>query len=126
MIAGVGVDLVDCRRLKKIFLNHGQRFLDRIFTQKEQEKAHQRLDIWGAYGKNFAGKEAVLKAISLTTGIGWKDIEILNLDSGQPFVTLFGGALDNLNKKLKNKRYSINISISDEPPYAQAFVIIFC
>ncbi|MBY0461984.1 MAG: holo-ACP synthase [Alphaproteobacteria bacterium] len=125
MIIGVGTDLVDCRRLEKAMNRNGQRFLDRVFTGPEQKRCNERLQKIQSFGKIYAAKEATLKAIGNVAGIHWKEIEINHLPNGKPIVNLAGQALVNFNELLgENELGKIDISLTDEPPYAQAFVII--
>jgi len=125
MIIGVGTDLVDCRRLEKAMNRNGQRFLDRIFTAQEQKRCNERFQKIQSFGKIYAAKEATLKAIGNVSGIHWKEIEISHLPNGKPVVNLSGQALLNFNELLgKNQSGKVDISLTDEPPYAQAFVII--
>jgi holo-[acyl-carrier protein] synthase len=125
MIIGIGTDLIDCGRLQRANERIGQRFLDRVFTKTEQQRCNLRMQRFQSYGKVFAAKEAVLKALGDVSGIQWQEIEITHLPNGKPIVTLFGAALNNFKKLLMvNQDGKIDLSITDEPPYAQAFVVI--
>lgn len=125
MIIGIGVDLIDCRRLEKSIEGLGQRFLDRVFTKNEQDYCEMRLQRIQGYGKTYAAKEAVLKAISDVRGISWKEIEVCRLPNGKPTVTLTGKALENFSFLIpQGKKGKIDLSLTDEPPFAQAFVVI--
>ncbi len=125
MIVGIGTDLVDCNRLQKASERVGQRFLNRIFTKVEQERCNKRVLRFQSYGKVFAAKEAVLKALGDVSGIQWQEIEITHLPTGKPIVTLSGKAFNNFKKLFTNNQTGkIDLSITDEPPYAQAFVVI--
>lgn len=125
MVVGVGTDLIDCRRLEKAINNNGQRFLDRVFTEQEQKRCNERLQRIQSFGKIYAAKEATLKAIGNVSGIHWKEIEINHLPNGKPVVKLTGKALINFNELLRADQLGrIDISLTDEPPYAQAFVVI--
>ena len=125
MIVGIGTDLIDCRRLEKVISNQGQRFLDRVFTEEEQRRSKGRSKSLESFGKIYAAKEATVKAIGNVSGIHWKDIEINHLPSGKPVVTLSGQAFVNFKALFKGDQKSqIDVSITDEPPYAQAFVVI--
>lgn len=125
MIMGVGTDLVDCRRIERAINQKGQRFLDRLFTPQEQTRCNRRLQKVQSFGKIYAAKEATLKAIGNVSGIHWKEIEINHLPSGKPVVNLTGQALVNFNGLFaENQLGKIDLSLTDEPPYAQAFVII--
>lgn len=125
MIIGIGADLIDCRRIEKAASAHGQQFLDRVFTIKEQQRCQQRHHIWQSFGKIYAAKEAVVKAIGNTKGIHWQHIEISHFPTGKPSVTLLEQALVNYNALIPNRMCGkIDLTLTDEPPYAQAFVVI--
>jgi holo-[acyl-carrier protein] synthase len=125
MIVGIGVDLVDCRRIEKMIAKFGQRFLERVFTQNERDRCERRSLKASSYGKIFAAKEAVVKALGTGEGMSWQDIEINRLPSGKPWIKLYGNAAGHL-KTLIPESWSeeINLSLTDEWPYAQAFVVI--
>jgi holo-[acyl-carrier protein] synthase len=126
MIIGIGTDMTDCRRLEKVIDRHGERFLNKIFTQQEQAFCENRkINRIHAYGKTFAAKEAVLKAIGNTTAIKWHDIEVIRLSNGKPSLNISGTALKNLQKLIPDGlQLKYDISLSDESPYAVAFVVI--
>lgn len=120
MIIGTGVDILDIRRIEGIIFRQGQRFIQKIYTLQEQNFCRRRLRKTESFAKIFAVKEAVIKAISDVSGIFWKDIEVFHDINGKPFVKLRNAALS----KFKNQSFSIEISVSDEPPYVCAFAII--
>ena len=127
MIVGIGVDMVDSRRITKSIERFGSRFLSRIFTDAEQAQAAGRADTALYYAKRFAAKEAIYKALAASgiDGLGWRDADIGNTERGAPVVTLTGAcktALERLTPE--GYKASIHISLTDELPYAQAFVII--
>jgi holo-[acyl-carrier protein] synthase len=127
MILGIGTDLVDSRRIAKSLDRFGARFETRIFTDNEIEIAHNRADLATFYAKRFAVKEAVYKALSGAglDGLGWREAETLNDSIGAPALHLYGAcktALERLTPE--GYKASLHVSISDELPYAQAFVII--
>lgn len=129
MILGIGNDVVDIERIRAAIERHGQGFIDRCFTKIEQDKANSRSNEdarIATYAKRFAAKEACAKA--LRTGIGeagFKDIEVMNDDKGAPSIHLTGGAKAHLEEMTpKGAHAIIHLSLSDEPPYAQAFVVI--
>lgn len=127
MIIGIGNDLVDIRRIQKVLERHGARFAGRCFTLSEQQQAASRKDQAAFYAKRFAVKEAMLKALGtgFADGISWQDIAISNDQKGKPGVDLSGKAADRLNDIVPHGcAYHVHVSISDEMPYAQAFVII--
>ncbi len=91
-ILGHGLDLVECARIAKVFENHGERFLDRVLTPAEQERAKEFKDPIPFIAGRFAAKEAILKVIGTgwRGGIAWTDMEILPDSLGRPVVTLTG------------------------------------
>lgn len=127
MIIGIGNDLCDIRRISKTLGRHGARFKDRIFTKSEQAYCDARKDPASSYAKRWAAKEALAKALSTATtpDLKWRDVEVTNGKSGKPAIVLHGKALARLNEMTpKGAKAHIHLSLSDEPPYAQAFVII--
>ena len=127
MILGIGSDLIDVRRIEQTILRHGDRFLDRIFTDVERAKAERRQNRIDTYAKRFAAKEACAKALGtgLRAGVFWRDMGVVNLPSGRPTMRLTGGALERL-RAITPAGYEarIDVTITDEYPTAQAFVII--
>ncbi|MCB1681456.1 MAG: holo-ACP synthase [Alphaproteobacteria bacterium] len=130
MIIGIGNDLVDIRRIEKALKRHGRRFEERCFTAAERSKAERRrasgLHI-EVFAKRFAAKEACAKALGtgFSENVFLKDIGVVEDQTGRPFLELTGGALDRLNALIpQGKRPVLHLSLSDEPPMAQAFVII--
>jgi holo-[acyl-carrier protein] synthase len=127
MIIGIGSDLTDIRRIEKTLERFGERFIARTFTAREQKKSEGRRLRASSYAKRFAAKEACAKALGtgLKQGVFWKDMGVVNLPSGKPTMALTGGALKRLEKITpQGFRAQIDLSITDEYPYAQAFVII--
>src|SRR3954466_2688956 len=131
MIIGIGSDLVDIRRVAKVIERHGDRFLDRIFTDAERAKAGRRARsekmVVATYAKRFAAKEACSKALGtgIRQGVWWRDMGVINLRGGKPSMALTGGALERLNKLTPPGHIAqIDLSITDDWPLAQAFVII--
>jgi holo-[acyl-carrier protein] synthase len=127
MILGIGSDLVDVRRIARVIERHGDRFLDRIFAATERARAERRAQRIETYAKRFAAKEACAKALGtgLRAGVFWRDMGVVNLKSGRPTMLLTGGALARLEAITpKGHVARIDVSITDEGPMAQAFVII--
>lgn len=127
MILGIGSDLTDMRRIEKTLARHGSRFKDRVFTAYEQEKAENRVLSAATYAKRFAAKEACSKALGtgLRKGVFLKDMGVENLPSGQPTLILTGGAKARLEAMTpKGYRAVIHLSLTDDGPLAQAFVVI--
>jgi holo-[acyl-carrier protein] synthase len=127
MILGIGSDLVDVGRIEKVIERHGERFLARIFTAAERARAERRANPAATYAKRFAAKEACAKALGtgLRKGVFWRDMGVVNLSSGRPTLKLTGGALARLNAITpEGCEARIDLTITDEGPMAQAFVVI--
>jgi holo-[acyl-carrier protein] synthase len=127
MIIGVGSDLVDIRRIEETLARFGTRFTDRIFTPLEREKSERRAARAESYARRFAAKEACAKALGtgFRRGVFWRDMGVVNLPGGRPTLRLTGGALARLNALLPpGTEARIDLSLTDEPPLAQAIVII--
>lgn len=127
MIIGIGSDLIDIRRVAKTLDRFGQRFIDRVFTEVEQRKSDRRVQRAASYAKRFAAKEACAKALGtgLRRGVFWRDMGVVNLPGGQPTMRLTGGALERLQSMTPpGMTAQIHLTITDDHPLAQAFVII--
>ena len=127
MIIGLGSDLIDIRRIEKTLEKHGERFINRIFTEVEQRKSEGRKQRAASYAKRFAAKEACSKALGtgLSHGVFWRDMGVANLPSGKPTMVLTGGARARLDAMTpKGHKANIHLTITDDFPLAQAFVII--
>jgi holo-[acyl-carrier protein] synthase len=127
MILGIGSDIVDVRRIERAVMRHGERFLTRIFTDTERATAERRAKRMETYAKRFAAKEACAKALGtgFRAGVFFRDLGVVNLRSGRPTMELTGGAQVRL-RAITPKGYEtrIDITITDEGPMAQAFVVI--
>jgi holo-[acyl-carrier protein] synthase len=128
MILGIGSDLIDIRRIEQTLAKFGDRFPQRVFTELERRRAERRPDQRAdTYAKRFAAKEACSKALGtgLKQGVFWRDMGVANLPSGQPTMVLTGGALERLKAITPpGFRPHIHVSLTDDYPLAQAFVII--
>jgi holo-[acyl-carrier protein] synthase len=127
MIIGIGSDLIDIRRIEKTLERHGQRFIDRVYTPVEQAKSERRKQRAASYAKRFAAKEACAKALGtgLSQGVFWRDMGVVNLPSGAPTMQLTNGAAKRLSAIIPSGYTSrIHVTITDDFPLAQAFVII--
>jgi holo-[acyl-carrier protein] synthase len=127
MIIGIGSDLIDVRRIAKVIERHGERFLDRIFTETERARAQRRAKSVETYAKRFAAKEACSKALGtgIRAGVWWRDMGVVNLPSGRPTMALTGGALARLQAITPaGCEARIDLTITDEGPMAQALVVI--
>jgi holo-[acyl-carrier protein] synthase len=131
MIIGIGSDIIDIRRVAKVIERHGERFLDRIFTDAERARAERRAKnekmVVATYAKRFAAKEACSKALGtgIRRGVWWRDMGVVNLPGGRPSMLLTGGALVRLQALTpEGQEARIDLTITDDWPMAQAFVII--
>lgn len=129
MILGIGNDLTDIRRIESSITRFGDRFLNHVFTPAERAFAEQRKEAkayYGTYAKRFAAKEAAAKALGtgIAEGISLLDIEVCSHPSGQPFLRLHRKALETLHAMTPPKwEPRTALSLSDEWPLAQAYVI---
>jgi holo-[acyl-carrier protein] synthase len=127
VILGIGTDLANIDRIQAVLDRHGDRFRNRVFTEREQAKAARRKDEAGTYAKRWAAKEACSKALGtgLRMGISWKDMAVSNLKSGQPVMTVTGWAKTRLDDMTPDGHEAvIHVTLTDDHPWAQAFVVI--
>ena len=127
MILGIGSDLIDITRIERTIARFGERFLDRIFTDVERAKSDRRANRAASYAKRYAAKEACSKALGtgFRAGVFWRDLGVVNLPSGQPSMRLTGGALRRLETLTpEGMTARLDVTLTDEPPLAQAVVII--
>jgi len=129
VIIGIGSDLCDIRRIEKVMERFGDRFLERVFTPTVRARAarrHERIQP-ATYAKRFAAKEACAKALGtgFRMGVFHSDMGVVNLPSGQPTLALTGGAAERLRAITPpGLRAVLHLTITDEPPYAFAQVMI--
>ena len=127
MIIGIGIDLIDIRRIVKTIARYGDRLIQRLYTPIEQKKSDNRRLRAASYAKRFAAKEACSKALGtgLRQGVFWRDMGVVNKPSGAPTIELTGGAQKRLEKITPGGfRAEISLTITDDFPMAQAIVII--
>lgn len=127
MIIGIGSDLADIRRVAQTLSRFGDRFRQRIFTETERRRSDGKGDPAASYAKRFAAKEACSKALGtgIHRGVFWRDMGVANLKSGQPTLMLTGGAARRLAEITPpGMEARIHLSLTDDHPYAQAFVVI--
>lgn len=130
MLIGIGSDILDTRRLGKVLERFGERFTKRCFTEVERAKAERRRGAGthiDTYAKRFAAKEACSKALGtgFSHGVFMKDIGVVNDANGKPNLILTGGALERLRSMIpQGKAAQIHVTLTDEPPMVQAYVII--
>ena len=129
MIYGIGTDLINSERVEKLLNKFGDKFLFKIFSNKEINNSKVSYNKALYFSKRFAGKEAFWKAISPNKDntLHFKEIEILSNKNGKPYINLIGMTKNNISnlEKSLNCKFNFHISISDEKPSALAFVIIF-
>ena len=127
MILGIGNDIIDIRRVERTLNRFGDRFVYRVYTETERIKSDARANRAASYAKRFAAKEACAKALGtgISQGVRWQDIGVINHPGGQPALTLSGRARERLiTLTPKGYRSAIHVTITDNDPLAQAFVII--
>lgn len=127
MIIGLGSDLADIRRIEKTLERFGERFVKRIFTDIEVRRSERKPDRASSYAKRFAAKEACSKALGtgFRRGVFWRDMGVANMPSGAPTMALTNGALKRLQEITPaGHRAVVHVTLTDDHPYAQAFVII--
>ncbi|CAM5768997.1 holo-[acyl-carrier-protein] synthase [Labrys miyagiensis] len=129
MIIGIGNDLCDIRRIETALSRFGRRFEERCFTETERAKAAGRADKAGTLAKRFAAKEACSKALGTGVngmqGVHWHHMEVVNDRTGRPTMRLTGTARAMLDALLPEGHDAVvHLSLSDEHPLAQAFVVI--
>ena len=128
MIVGLGSDLCNIERIQNSLDRFGERFENRVFTDVERTKARRRpFTIAGTYAKRFAAKEAFSKAVGtgFNRGVFMKDIGVVNAPSGAPTLALTGGAAKRLEELTPSGHEAfIHLTLTDDHPWAQAFVII--
>jgi holo-[acyl-carrier protein] synthase len=131
MILGIGTDLANIDRIQGVLDRFGDRFRDRVFTERERRVAAYRSKTEGGeaatYAKRWAAKEACSKALGtgLRMGIAWRDMHVTNLRTGQPVMHVTGWAADRLEAMTPaGHAATIHVSLTDDHPWAQAFVVI--
>ncbi len=126
-ILGLGNDMIDISRIERALDRWGERFIHRIFTEIEIAKSEARAGRAASYAKRFAAKEACAKALGtgFRRGVFWRDLGVVNLPGGKPTMVLTGGALERLEELTpEGLRAQVDVTISDDYPWAQAIVII--
>ena len=104
-----------------------KKFINRIYTDVEQKKSEGRTNRAASYAKRFAAKEACSKALGtgFRKGVFWRDMGVVNLKGGKPTIALTGGAAKRLAELTPDgMEAQIDVSLTDEPPLAEASVII--
>ena len=125
-IFGIGTDIVNIKRMQKTLKINNDNFKKRIFSKNEIIYCEKKKNPSSFYAKRFAAKEALSKALGtgIRKGINFRDIEVINNNYGKPTIKLKGSTASFLKRKIKNKKYLIYLSLSDDIPWAQATVIV--
>lgn len=127
MIIGIGADLCNIDRIAETLDRFGDRFIARVFTETERERSERRAERAASYAKRFAAKEACAKALGtgMRMGTAWREMGVVNIGSGQPTMRLTGAAAERLGALTPaGHRAVIHLTITDDRPFAQAFVVI--
>lgn len=127
MVIGIGNDIVDIARIGRAIDRFGDRFLARVFTAAERDRAERRANRVATYAKRFAAKEACSKALGtgFRRGVFWRDMGVVNLPSGRPTLRLTGGAARRLAEITPPGMVAeIHLTLTDEATQAQAIVLI--
>jgi len=129
VIIGLGNDLCDIRRIERTLERFDRRFIERVFTEVEWRKADRRSgqNRAGTYAKRFAAKEACAKALGtgFNRGVFMSDLGVVNMRGGQPTMALTGGAATRLAALIPpGMQARLDLTMTDEYPYAYAHVII--
>ena len=125
-IFGIGTDIINIKRINNSIKRGGLNFKKKIFSDREIKYCEKKKNPSAFYAKRFAAKEAFTKALGtgFGNGISLKNIEVINNKFGKPSIKLHGNLPTLLKRKVKNKKYNIHLSLSDDDPWAQATVII--
>ncbi len=124
-IYGIGTDIVNIERIKKLINKKKSLFKKRVYTNLEIKTCEKRVNKIECFAKRFAAKEALFKAIGLKNKLNFMDVEVKNSPSGAPKFFIKGKSLINLKKMFKNKKFKIQLSLSDDKPWAVASVIVY-
>lgn len=124
MIVGLGTDIVEISRIGQMIERHGDTFLKRVFTESENEYCGTKKNKEQHYAGRWAAKEAVMKTLGtgFVKGIGWKEIEVVNLKSGKPTIVISGG-VEQYAGELGIEEILISISHSREFATATAIAV---
>lgn len=121
MIYGIGVDIVKIDRIRKAIERQSKKFLHRVFTKHEIDFCYKRKNPYPSLAARFAAKEALLKSVGKGILNPLLDIEIRNLDSGKPYIYLYGKMKQFFSEK---QIHTINLSLSHEKDYAVAMIVV--
>lgn len=119
--------MIDIRRIERTLDRFGDRFTHRVYTEVERARSERKVQRAASFAKRFAAKEACSKALGtgFRRGVFWRDMGVVNMATGQPTLALSGGAAARLAEMLpKHHDAQINLTLTDDFPWAQAIVII--
>lgn len=121
MVYGIGIDLVKIERMKEVVEKWGRRFLDRVFTEGEIAYCYEKKNPYLSLAVRFAAKEALIKALGSTAPVSLNEIEVVNIESGKPFLKVNGRTEVFFREKLITKAH---LSLSHEHDYGIACVVL--
>ncbi|MEW6162545.1 MAG: holo-ACP synthase [Nitrospirota bacterium] len=121
MIYGVGIDIIKIERVKRVVEKWGRRFLERVFTEGEISYCYEKKEPYLSLAVRFAAKEALIKAIGPVDPVSLTDIEVMNVETGRPFLKVKGRLEDFLKEKLIKR---VHLSLSHENEYGVACVVL--
>ena len=127
MVAGIGVDIADIKRIKESLDEYGERFRNRVFTETEIAYCEQFTHTAAKterYAARFAAKEAARKALGAATplkSLGWHEVEIISSSEGAPQLRFYGRAAELIDELQITRAH---VSISHAPDHAVAFVVL--
>ena len=127
MIVGIGTDIARIDRIAGTLERFGDRFLARVFTEIEQAKSEPRMQRAASYAKRWAAKEACSKALGsgIRMGVNWREMEVVNLHTGQPTMRLHGGASARARAMMpEGHEPRLHVTLTDDDPYAMAVVVL--
>ena len=124
-IYGIGTDIVNVKRIEKS-IKKNFNFKKKIFSNEEIIYCQKKKNPFSYFAKRFAAKEAFSKALGtgIVKDVSFKNIQVSNNKNGKPFIKLKGSTAKYFKRKIKSKKSSIYLSLSDDLPWAQATVII--
>ncbi len=123
MIVGIGMDISEVARIKAAIERHGERILNRVYTESERRYCESKPNKWERFAGRFAAKEAAMKAIGTgwKRGVAWREFEVRRLPSGQPVIE-FHGKAGEIARALGVKRALLTISHTEQQAVAQVIL----
>jgi len=123
MIYGIGIDIVKIDRMRDVVRKWGERFLKRVFTASEITYCFKKREPYLSLAVRFAAKEALVKAVGSAFTVSLTDIEVMNLESGKPYIKVNGKLREIFNGESIKKAH---LSLSHEHDYGVACVVLEC